>query len=67
VKLTEAGLKRFRRMAVHHEQWIVELLGGLSQDDQQTMLGMLQKLKEHCSAPAVTTAKRRLTPIDRKS
>jgi DNA-binding MarR family transcriptional regulator len=67
VKLTEAGLKRFRRMAAHHEQWIVELLGGLSQQDQQSMLGMLQTLKEHCSAPAQTTVKRRLTPIDRKS
>ena len=67
VKLTDAGLKRFRRMAAHHEQWIVELLGGLSQEDQQTMLGMLQKLKVHCSAPAVTRVKRRLTPIDRRS
>src|SRR6202050_2567950 len=45
VKLTETGLKRFRRMAAHHEQWIIELLGGLSQEDKQAMLAMLQKLK----------------------
>jgi DNA-binding MarR family transcriptional regulator len=64
VKLTETGLKRFRRMAAHHEQWIVELLGGLSQEDKQAMLAMLQKLK---GALAVTAAKPSLTPIDRKS
>jgi DNA-binding MarR family transcriptional regulator len=64
VKLTETGLKRFRRMAAHHEQWIVELLGGLSQEDKQAMLAMLQKLK---GALAVTGVKPRLTPIDRKS
>jgi DNA-binding MarR family transcriptional regulator len=67
VKLTETGLKRFRRMAAHHEQWIIELLGGLSQDDKHAMLEMLQKLKTHCSALAVSGAKPRLTPIDGKS
>src|ERR1700675_4075082 len=45
VKLTPAGLKRFREMAASHEQWIVELLGGLSQEEKQTMLGTLSKLK----------------------
>jgi DNA-binding MarR family transcriptional regulator len=45
VKLTRVGLKRFRDMAAHHEQWIVELMAGLSQDDKQVMLGMLRKLK----------------------
>ena len=64
VKLTDTGLKRFRRMAAHHEQWIVELLGGLSQEDKQAMLAMLQKLK---GALALNGVKPRLTPIDRKS
>jgi DNA-binding MarR family transcriptional regulator len=64
VKLTETGIKRFRRMAAHHEQWIVELLAGLSQEDKQAMLAMLQKLK---GALAVTAVKPSLTPVDRKS
>jgi DNA-binding MarR family transcriptional regulator len=50
VKLTSAGLKRFREMAASHERWIVELLGGLSQEDRQTMLLMLSKLKSHLGA-----------------
>ncbi len=45
VKLTRAGLKRFREMASHHEEWIIELMAGLSQDEKQAMLGMLRKLK----------------------
>jgi|SRR5450432_1031933 DNA-binding MarR family transcriptional regulator len=45
VKLTAAGLKRFRMMAARHEQWIVELLGGLTRDEQATMISELWKLK----------------------
>jgi DNA-binding MarR family transcriptional regulator len=47
VKLTEAGLKRFRVMAAQHEQWIIELLTGVSQENKQCMMGVLQKLKMH--------------------
>src|SRR2546430_15467715 len=38
VKLTLTGLKRFREMAARHEQWIVELLGGLTREEQENMI-----------------------------
>lgn len=47
VKLTEKGLQRFRKMAAHHEGWIVELLAGLTPEEKETMFGLLQKLKTH--------------------
>jgi DNA-binding MarR family transcriptional regulator len=50
VKLTETGLKRFREMAAQHEQWIVELLRGLSCEEKQVMFDLLQKLKSHLSS-----------------
>jgi DNA-binding MarR family transcriptional regulator len=50
VKLTPTGLKRFREMAARHEQWIIELLGGLSRDEKETMIQELGKLKTHVNA-----------------
>ncbi|MGC2696271.1 MAG: MarR family transcriptional regulator [Candidatus Angelobacter sp.] len=50
VRLTEIGLKRFREMAVRHEQWIVELLRGLSRDEQELMIKELWKLKTHINS-----------------
>jgi DNA-binding MarR family transcriptional regulator len=50
VKLTQSGLKRFREMAARHEQWIIELLGGLSRDEKETMIHELGKLKAHVNA-----------------
>jgi len=47
VKLTKNGVERFREMAARHENWIVELLGGLSPEEKQSMFGLLQKLKTH--------------------
>ena len=47
VKLTETGLKRFREMASRHEQWMIELLGGLSREGKNTMIKELGKLKAH--------------------
>src|SRR5215813_475620 len=47
VKLTETGLRRFREMAVRHEQWIAELLGGLNREEQEDMINELWKLKTH--------------------
>jgi DNA-binding MarR family transcriptional regulator len=56
VKLTANGLKFFREMAVRHEQWIVELLGGLTREEQQTMIDELWKVKTHInSAPLVVS------------
>ena len=47
VRLTETGLKRFREMAARHEQWIIELLRGLSREEQELMIKELWKLKTH--------------------
>lgn len=66
VRLTSAGLKRFREMAASHEQWIVELLSGLSQEDKQTMLGTLSKLKSHLSGVTTPAAVRKLTSAERR-
>jgi len=47
VKLTPKGLERFRKMAADHEQWIIELLSALSDDEQHTMLAQFRRLKMH--------------------
>src|SRR5215467_3699538 len=54
VKLTATGLKRFREMAARHEQWIVELLGGLSRDEKELMINELWKLKSHINAKSLS-------------
>lgn len=67
VKLTETGLQRFRQMAAHHEQWIIELLGGLTQEEKQGMLVLLRKLKMHLNAlPALKAAAPAEIPPRRK-
>jgi DNA-binding MarR family transcriptional regulator len=66
VKLTETGLHRFREMAASHEQWIIELLGGLNQEDKQVMLGMLRKLKTHSHARIVPDVNQKPSPMDRR-
>jgi DNA-binding MarR family transcriptional regulator len=66
VKLTPAGLKRFREMAASHEQWIVELLGGLSPEEKQTMLGTLSKLKSHLSAVSAPPSSRKPGSAERR-
>lgn len=55
VRLTFGGLKRFREMAVRHEQWIIELLGGLSRDEKQAMINELGKVKMHINRTASIT------------
>ncbi|HKD81108.1 MAG TPA: MarR family transcriptional regulator [Candidatus Angelobacter sp.] len=64
VRLTFNGLKRFREMAVRHEQWIIELLGGLSSDEKEAMINELGKLKSHINGANSTTQKfnQRLQP-----
>jgi DNA-binding MarR family transcriptional regulator len=66
VKLTSAGVKRFREMAASHERWVVELLGGLTQEDRQTMLVMLSKLKTHLSEVTPLLAHRNTGSAARK-
>jgi DNA-binding MarR family transcriptional regulator len=45
VKLTEEGKQRFSEMAEAHEQWVIELLGHLSSDDQQRLMATLRRVK----------------------
>ncbi|MEJ2768447.1 MarR family transcriptional regulator [Mycetohabitans sp. B46] len=47
VRLTPSGRTLFDRMAVAHEQWIVELLGGLDLDEKARVHQKLGKLKSH--------------------
>ena len=56
VKLTPVGLERFRKMAADHEQWIIELLSALTDEEQHTMLADFRKLKIHLSSVASAAA-----------
>ncbi|PXW25404.1 MarR family winged helix-turn-helix transcriptional regulator [Paraburkholderia caballeronis] len=47
LRLTPAGRAQFDSMAAVHEQWVVELFGGLSLDDKSKMHERLGKLKQH--------------------
>jgi DNA-binding MarR family transcriptional regulator len=47
VLLTPAGRELFDRMAAAHEQWVVELLGGLGLKDKSQIHERLGTLKEH--------------------
>ena len=47
VRLTEQGRHSFRRMASVHEDWIQELMAGLSAEDKDQMQLMLNRLKMH--------------------
>ena len=45
VRLTAAGREAFDAMADEHEQWIVELLSGLSAADRERLYALLGRLK----------------------
>ncbi len=47
VRLTREGRALFDRMAAAHEQWVVELFGGLGLDEKTRMHQRLGKLKQH--------------------
>ena len=47
VRLTAHGRESFDRMARAHEQWVVELFGGLPLADKARMHQKLGKLKQH--------------------
>jgi len=47
VRLTTHGRESFDRMARAHEQWVVELFGGLPLADKARMHQKLGKLKQH--------------------
>ncbi|MFL9874183.1 MarR family winged helix-turn-helix transcriptional regulator [Paraburkholderia megapolitana] len=47
VRLTPEGRTSFDKMAIAHEQWVVELFGGLGLDEKSRMHQRLGKLKKH--------------------
>jgi DNA-binding MarR family transcriptional regulator len=47
IRLTSGGKKTFAEMARAHEEWVVELLGGLSSRERDELLKLLAKLKTH--------------------
>lgn len=50
VQLTPRGRRFFRRMAVIHERWIVELFEGWDGKQQGQMYALLADLKQHLAA-----------------
>jgi DNA-binding MarR family transcriptional regulator len=47
IRLTRAGERQFADMARAHEEWVVELLAGLSRREHDELLRLLAKLKQH--------------------
>jgi DNA-binding MarR family transcriptional regulator len=47
IRLTRSGRRSFAEMAGVHEQWVVQLLSGLSKREQDELLKLLAKLKSH--------------------
>jgi len=47
IRLTRAGERGFAEMARVHEEWVVELLAGLSRREQDDLLKLLAKVKQH--------------------
>ena len=46
VRLTRAGNKAFAEMARAHEEWVVELLSGVSRRDSDALMQLLARLKQ---------------------
>ena len=47
IRLTRAGTRSFTEMARAHEEWVVELLAGLSRREHEDLLKLLAKVKSH--------------------
>jgi DNA-binding MarR family transcriptional regulator len=47
IHLTRAGEKTFAEMARAHEEWVVELLAGMTRREQEELLRLLAKVKQH--------------------
>ncbi len=45
IELTDTGVKEFRRMAKHHEDWVEELLADVSLDDMRALQALLLKTR----------------------
>ena len=60
VQLTASGRRQFRRMAVIHEQWIVELFAGWGGRQQSQVYARLAELKAHLDTVHDHAVKRRI-------
>jgi DNA-binding MarR family transcriptional regulator len=47
VKLSAEGQRQFRRMAAEHEQWVIELLEGMSMKHKNQLVELLGELKRN--------------------
>jgi DNA-binding MarR family transcriptional regulator len=47
IRLTRGGEKSFTEMAREHEQWVVDMVAGLSRREQDDLLRLLAKVKDH--------------------
>ncbi|HEX6265465.1 MAG TPA: MarR family transcriptional regulator [Burkholderiales bacterium] len=47
IHLTKAGERSFADMARAHEEWIVELFAGMTKREQDELLKLLAKVKQH--------------------
>ncbi|MGH8667600.1 MAG: MarR family winged helix-turn-helix transcriptional regulator [Burkholderiales bacterium] len=47
IRLTSAGERGFAEMARAHEEWVVELFSGMTKRDQDELLKLLAKVKQH--------------------
>ena len=47
IHLTRTGEKTFAEMARAHEEWVVELLAGMTRREQDELLKLLAKVKQH--------------------
>jgi DNA-binding MarR family transcriptional regulator len=50
IRLTPAGKRAFDRMAAAHERWVIELLGGLSDNECEQLGRLLAKVKRHVNS-----------------
>ena len=47
IQLTKAGERGFAEMARAHEEWVVELFAGMNKREQDELLKLLAKVKQH--------------------
>ena len=47
VKLTAAGRRAFAKMAAVHEEWIDDLMSGVSQQEKGKLIALLSQMKQH--------------------
>ena len=47
VKLSAEGQRQFRRMAIEHEQWVIELFEGMSMKHKNQLVQLLGELKRN--------------------